>query len=111
MTTVGPERDDLRAVERRIARELTRLSAVRSLGGQFVGSPAYVRRHLAEGQRRRGGQVLLSLRYPLPEKPQQAPDAEQVELTKHHCMGRSSLDSEGFPDGWLDQVQRSGRDS
>ena len=28
--------------------------------------------------------VLLSLRYPLPEKPQQAPDAEQVELTEHH---------------------------
>ncbi len=48
MTTVGAERDDLRAVERRIARELARLSAVRPLSGQFVGPPAYVCRHLAE---------------------------------------------------------------
>lgn len=48
MTTVGDERDDLREVERRIARELARLSAVRPIGGQLVLPPAYVRRHLAE---------------------------------------------------------------
>jgi hypothetical protein len=39
MTAVGPESDDLQAVERRIARELARLSAARPLGGQLVGPP------------------------------------------------------------------------
>ncbi len=48
MTTAGNGRDDLRGVEQRIARELARLTEVRSLGGQLVGPPAYVRRHLAE---------------------------------------------------------------
>jgi hypothetical protein len=48
MTTAGDERDDLRAVEQRIARELARLSAVRTIGGQLVPPSAYVRRHLAE---------------------------------------------------------------
>jgi hypothetical protein len=48
MTPVNPEHDDLRAVERRIARELARLRAVRTISGQLVGPPAYVRRHLTE---------------------------------------------------------------
>jgi hypothetical protein len=48
MTPTTSTPDELRAVERRITRELSRLTDPRRVGGHLVPPPPYVRRHLAE---------------------------------------------------------------
>ena len=48
MSNADPHRDEIRGVQRRIARELRRLTDARYISGQVVPPPPYVRRHLAE---------------------------------------------------------------
>jgi len=48
MSNADPHRDEIRGVQRRIARELRRLTDARYISGQMVPPPPYVRRHLVE---------------------------------------------------------------